>query len=146
MRGSLVRFVYVSRNIMEGDYEHLSQQIEQILDNSRSNNSQAGITGALMFNSGLFAQVLEGPAEAVEQTFERIQCDQRHADISLVLSEPVSERSFEQWSMAYIGTQAQIQLRPLDHATTPGFETKRLDGNFIHETLRTMLLEADKAA
>ncbi|MCJ2078787.1 BLUF domain-containing protein [Methylobacterium sp. E-016] len=35
-----------------------------------------------MFNAGAFAQVLEGPRRQVEETFERIQCDDRHGDVT----------------------------------------------------------------
>ena len=60
-----------------------------------------GVTGALLFNEDLFAQVLEGPLEAVEQIFEQIQRDQRHSDVTILESGPAVERDFPEWSMAF---------------------------------------------
>lgn len=143
MSEPLMRVVYVSHNTIQGDDDYLSQQIEQILDTARQLNEQAGITGALMFNRGLFAQVLEGPAAAVEETFERIQCDQRHAEVLMVACDPVSERSFDQWSMAYIGMQAEVPALLLEIASATGFDAERIDADAVQETLRTMLMESD---
>lgn len=145
MSEPLMRVVYVSHNTIKGDDEYLSQQIEDILDNARQLNQQAGITGALMFNRGLFAQVLEGPAAAIEETFERIQCDQRHAEVLMIACDPVTERSFDQWSMAYIGTQAEVPALLLEIASATGFDAERFDGDAVNDALRTMLLESDSA-
>ena len=145
MSDSLMRVVYVSQNTIQGDDDYLSQQIEQILDTARRLNEQADITGALMFNRGLFAQVLEGPAAAVEETFERIQCDQRHTEVLMVACDPMTERSFDQWSMAYIGMQAEVPALLLEIASETGFDTERIDGDAVNNALRTMLEDSDNA-
>ena len=80
----LQRLVYYSRNAIPGTSGELERHIEQILETSRRNNEAVGVTGALMFNNGCFAQILEGPREAVEKTFERIQRDPRHSDVVLL--------------------------------------------------------------
>lgn len=143
MSDALIRVVYVSQNTIQGNDEQVSAEIEHILDAARSLNAQSGITGALMFNRNLFAQVLEGPMDKVEETFERIQCDQRHSDVSLLACEPISERSFEQWSMAYIGSQAQVPGNLLNLADSTGFDSALIDGNMVHEALHALLIDAD---
>ena len=143
MNDALIRVVYVSQNTIQGNDEQVSAEIEHILDAARSLNAQSGITGALMFNRNLFAQVLEGPMDKVEETFERIQCDQRHSDVSLLACEPISERSFEQWSMAYIGSQAQVPGNLLNLADSTGFDSALIDGNMVHEALHALLIDAD---
>ncbi len=145
MSEPLMRVVYVSHNTIQGDDDYLSQQIEQILDTARQLNEQAGITGALMFNRGLFAQVLEGPAAAVEETFERIQCDPRHAEVLMVACDPVTARSFDQWSMAYVGMQADVPALLLEIASETGFDAERIDGDAINNALRTLLTDSDGA-
>ena len=45
--------------------------ITQILQTSRRKNKEQNVTGALLFDSGYFAQTLEGPRLAIERTFER---------------------------------------------------------------------------
>lgn len=143
MKDSLIKVVYVSRNTIQGDDEELSREIDQILNTARSLNQQAGITGALLFNRGLFAQVLEGPMAAVEETFESIQCDQRHADIAMLACEPISERSFDKWSMAYIGNPRSIPPMLLELAAGTGFDPNLIDGDAVHEALRRMLMEKE---
>ncbi|ASJ70775.1 BLUF domain-containing protein [Granulosicoccus antarcticus] len=143
MKDSLVRVVYVSRNTITGDDEHISREVVKILDSARASNASSGVTGALMFNRGLFAQVLEGPPDRVEQTFERIQCDERHAEVSLLAYDVITERSFNQWSMAYLGAKSGRPAKLLDLAQDTGFDPKRLDGNEVHAALQAMLLEAD---
>ena len=76
MTENLHRLVYYSRNCLEGTPEEISAGIRHILETSRTNNRRAAVTGALMFNRTYFAQVLEGPRDAVEATFERIQQDE----------------------------------------------------------------------
>ncbi|MGQ7847306.1 BLUF domain-containing protein [Granulosicoccus sp. 3-233] len=142
MNEPLLRVVYVSHNAITGDDAFLTQQIEHILQVARQNNRRVGITGALMFNRGLFAQVLEGPAAAVEETFERIQCDQRHAEVLLLACDPVHKTSFEQWSMAYVGEQAEVPPVLLEIASTTGFDAERIDADAVHDAIRTMLSDA----
>jgi hypothetical protein len=97
------RLVYYSENRISGPPAEINAQIEQILSASRRNNEKVGVTGALMFSEGFFGQVLEGPAAAVEATFERIQRDTRHGDVSLLEFRPIEDRSFDKWSMAFVG-------------------------------------------
>jgi hypothetical protein len=88
MTADLHRLVYYSRNRIGGGSDSLSDAIGTILETSRSNNARADVTGALMFNAGCFAQVLEGPRVALENVFERIQQDDRHGDVSLLAFSP----------------------------------------------------------
>lgn len=106
----LYRVVYCSRNRIPGDAGTLAAEITAILAVSRENNARAGITGGLLFSTGCFAQVLEGLPEAVEATFERIQCDDRHNDVILLEAGPITERVFPDWSMAFTGGDAEASL------------------------------------
>ena len=99
----LYRLSYYSRNNIDGAATTDAKQIEQILEAARRNNEQIGVTGALMFTDGFFAQVLEGERAAVERTFDRIQLDDRHGQVTLLGFEPVAERRFGEWSMAFVG-------------------------------------------
>ena len=101
---ALHRLVYCSRNAIADAHADVAREVEQILAASRRNNPRDGITGALLYSEGCFAQVLEGPLAAVERTFERIQCDFRHADVIVLEVGPAEARMFGDWSMAYGGT------------------------------------------
>ncbi len=75
--------------------------LSSILASARRNNRRAGITGLLMFNGKRFLQVLEGPADAVEHTFERIRRDPRHRAQVVLTRKQVQQREFGEWSMAF---------------------------------------------
>ena len=102
----LHRVLYCSRNLIPGTPEAVAADIRRILAASRRNNARDGITGGLLFSEGCFAQVLEGPLDAIEGTFERIQCDERHSDVTVLQSGPIAARDFPDWSMAFAGPDA----------------------------------------
>ena len=99
----LQRLVYVSRTNGSQDPKALSREIDQILAVSRRNNSRCGVTGALIFNTNFFGQILEGAGPDVDRTFERIQSDARHRDVALLSYGPVDQRLFPDWSMGFVG-------------------------------------------
>lgn len=76
--------------------------LREILSKSVNNNMRDNIGGALLFNSGLFLQVLEGSRAALNVTFRRIGADDRHERVDLIGLEPVKDRMFSAWSMALI--------------------------------------------
>ena len=102
----LHRVLYCSRNLIPGTSETVAADIRSILAVSRRNNARDCITGGLLFSKGCFAQVLEGPLHAVEGAFERIQCDERHSDVTVLQSGPIATRDFPDWSMAFAGPDA----------------------------------------
>ena len=71
----LYRLVYFSRNRINGGPSQIAAEVQSILAASQRNNPPLELTGALIFNAGVFAQVLEGPRSSVEATFEKIQQD-----------------------------------------------------------------------
>lgn len=119
---NLTRLIYISTNIIPN--KSFDQEIKNILEVARIYNKKNHITGALLFNSGHFAQVLEGSENIVEELFERIQADSRHSDCVVLCCKSTTTRSFDQWSMAYEGsyTIAQSQFGNLmqDNETTKG--------------------------
>lgn len=139
------RLVYYSRNrLPEADLG--AGVVDEILAVSRRNNDAAGVTGALMFNAGCFAQVLEGPQSAVEATFERIQQDERHGDVMLLACGPVKGRAFEGWSMGYVGASASARAHFSDMAGASGFDPARLTGERLFETLHALALAEEPLA
>jgi hypothetical protein len=145
MPDPVYRLVYYSRNHIKGGDAALSEHVEEILARSRENNMRDGITGALLFNSGCFAQVLEGPLPKLEATFERIQQDERHGDVSLLALDPIESRTFPNWAMGYVGSSSgQAALFSLIGEDT-GFDPARLDGDQIHSLLKDLTL-AEEAA
>ena len=81
----------------------LSQRdLDLLLEESRSNNQKSGVTGILLYHDGNFMQILEGPKDKVEETFQRIGHDPRHKGVIRLLSRTFSKRSFSSWTMGYV--------------------------------------------
>ena len=103
METDLHTLAYFSRSALarQGD---TAPEIERILHVARRNNDDQGITGALLYSDGCFAQVLEGPLAAVEAIFEKIELDARHRDVAILHFKPIEKRCFGEWSMAFAGS------------------------------------------
>lgn len=144
MTETLSRLVYYSRNRITGGADELAAGIRSILATSRANNAKVQVTGALMFNAGCFAQVLEGPQDGVESVFERIQQDERHGDVSLLAFEPVEARAFEAWSMGFVGASVMDAARYGGLAQESGFDPAHMTGEALFETLHRLALEEER--
>lgn len=102
---NIVRLIYASR--LKKKLDHAA--VKKIADVSRRNNKKLGVTGALCSSPRGFLQILEGPPEAVNELYNRIVRDPRHADVSLLEYVKVPFREFENWSMAYVRTDEIAQ-------------------------------------
>ncbi len=139
----LYRLVYLSNNDIVGEDAAVKREIEHILSTARRNNERVGVTGALMFNAGCFAQVLEGAHDAIQGVFERIQCDPRHSRVVVLSFEPAEVRGFADWSMAYVGTDRDALAEFSHIARESGHDGDALAGERLLDLLREHLLEAE---
>ena len=78
-----------------------SEQLKELLEQSRKKNSMKNITGALFYNDGNFLQIIEGEKKLILQLFETIKKDERHKDVIVLFEEEIETREFRKWSMAY---------------------------------------------
>lgn len=93
----IYQLIYLSRAV-----ESVSEkEVNDILSVARKYNPNAGVTGILMFRSGLFFQLLEGEKEAVEALYTKIEKDPRHAHMIRLFGGYNQKRIFEDWSMGY---------------------------------------------
>ena len=92
----LYNVVYCSRASADVD----DAAVARIIDTSRRHNRERGITGLLVFGSGIFFQWLEGPREQVTQLMALLKTDSRHREVvPLSESEELRERLFSDWDM-----------------------------------------------
>jgi len=143
MTKGIYRLVYYSRNRVAGSPETMATTIQAILVAARRNNPGVGVTGALMFNAGCFAQVLEGPKAGVENTFERIQQDDRHGDVSVLSFGPVANRSFDRWSMGFVGESVADAEQYRDIADQSAYDPSRMTGDAVFATLHRLMHEEE---
>jgi len=77
------------------------EEISYLLNRARERNIKYGITGVLLYIGGNFMQYIEGPKDNLEIIFNIIQVDDKHTGLILVSREPIENRQFGDWSMAY---------------------------------------------
>lgn len=82
-------------------------ELGQLLTVARYNNARFGITGMLLYSEGSFFQVLEGEEDALERLLAIISRDERHAQLTVILREPIARRSFGDWTMGYASVTPQ---------------------------------------
>jgi hypothetical protein len=107
--GELWHLVYVSA--AAPDFE--MSDLEQILRVARARNADDGISGILLFEGASFLQVLEGPLERTDELLEDVRKDRRHSRTALLVREPITQRSFADWTMGH----ARVALGELADAT-----------------------------
>jgi hypothetical protein len=92
----LYHFVYCSRAAEGVD----DAEVSRIVETAQRNNFAHGITGVLVFGSGVFFQWIEGPAAKIQNLIAILHRDKRHYDIvSLSQSEEERERLYPSWDM-----------------------------------------------
>jgi hypothetical protein len=122
----LQRLIYASRwtDPVRPDIEDV---VSDILARSSRNNRAANVTGLLVFHRGWFLQVLEGPLEVVDDTFDRIRRDERHTDIRTVADLPIAARAFGEWSMAAERLDDGMARHLTEFAIDDSFDPATLD-------------------
>jgi hypothetical protein len=77
--------------------------VDRIIATARRANAEHGITGMLVFGSGIFFQWLEGPRDNVLALMALLRADPRHTDVvQLSEVEEVRERLFPDWAMELV--------------------------------------------
>lgn len=87
-----------------------SEELAELLAKARENNTQNGVSGLLVYHQGSFLQILEGPAQAVEDTLDIIASDPRHTNVQVLLRDHVDEPEYEEWSMGFVDPTGAAQV------------------------------------
>lgn len=93
-------FVYCSRAADGVD----DVEVGRIIELSQRRNAAREITGVLVFGSGVFFQLIEGPHAQVENLITSLHGDPRHYDIvTLDKRMEKRERLYPNWEMERVG-------------------------------------------
>jgi Sensors of blue-light using FAD len=76
-------------------------ELLDLLEKGRRRNAKIGITGLLLYKDGNMMHALEGEEETVRALYKKICRDRRHRRIIPLIQEPIRERQFPDWSMAF---------------------------------------------
>jgi hypothetical protein len=93
------------------------RELDRIVSVARERNARLGVTGTLVYTRSSFAQILEGPDDAVDAIMAKIARDPRHDKVTVVDVQRPSERIFGGWSLAYAGGSRYVDkhIAPLIH-------------------------------
>lgn len=145
MASEYLRLIYFSEapQITEDD-------LQSILAASDRNNPDLEITGLLLYGADNFVQVLEGPDQNLRDLMKIIDVDDRHSALEIIMEEPMGERLFSEWNMAYMTVSDENA-----QAISGSFNTETAEdlmnvlktpdgyvGGFILSTFKTMLGDA----
>ena len=115
----LCRAIYISQAVGNAGSNLLS--VAEILGVSERNNRRDRLTGVLLSHDGWFLQALEGSRTDIERLLTRLHKDPRHKNIRTLGFDPITERSFSDWSMGQILVTPSIaplvSRQPLDALT-----------------------------
>lgn len=116
----LTQLIYVSTAEIELDHAALSD----ILSSCVRHNQQNQITGMLVYWRGNFMQVLEGSADAVDETYQRICKDTRHHGLILLERSEIEAREFSAWHMGFrrLGDDEAAEAIGFADFFKPGFD------------------------
>ena len=91
---ALTQLIYASR-----PFGIDTSTLSNILLDARRCNGRDDITGALIARGDLYLQLLEGPKDNVEACFDRIRNDDRHVDVTRLMTRTIKNRLFPEWTM-----------------------------------------------
>lgn len=94
---STISLAYVSSAI----HPMTNDALRDLLSSARKKNKGFDITGMLLYRDSFFIQVLEGEPEYVTIVYNRIKQDPRHNNVTLIYSESITDRAFDEWSMGF---------------------------------------------
>lgn len=77
-------------------------------------NSKNQISGILLFNQGIFLQVLEGDSSVLKRLFKNIRNDTRHRNILTVLEQRIEERIFAEYKAGFSILKSKTDLQNLN--------------------------------
>jgi len=92
----LLQIVYISSLAIDDE-----SVLKDILAECTRNNPRRGLSGMLLYSAKQFIQVLEGPENAVLETYQKVHLDTRHTQLVELMHEPIEQRQFGDWSMGF---------------------------------------------
>ncbi|WP_299210841.1 BLUF domain-containing protein [uncultured Aquimarina sp.] len=79
-----------------------SEEIEELLIDTMTNNNKIGIGGILIYSNDTFFQIIEGYTKDIDRLFAKIELDKRHFNVFKIFDRKVSIKKFERFSFSYI--------------------------------------------
>ena len=76
-------------------------ELDQILEKSRTRNRERGLSGCLHYENSVFFQWLEGPPSELYPLLNKLQNDGRHINFTVLDQGTLEHRLFQKWQMRF---------------------------------------------
>lgn len=117
-----------------------ARELNEIMRASRMRNRAEGVSSLLIYNDGSYAQLMEGPKQAVLNVFERIKKDKRHTGAAIIFQEETDTRITEGWDMQLLPVSKIAADDDYDFMTLAAFHASpQYEAAMAHPALRGFL-------
>ena len=110
----LYSFVYTS----SATIRFTTLELEVLLGEARESNRSHQVTGMLLYCDGNFFQALEGTQPALDAVLARIRASRRHGGLLTLFHDPIAQREFGDWDMAFRQME-RAEFQRLNIGSTP---------------------------
>ena len=128
----LIRIIYISSAVGP----QTTTMTHAILKSAQAWNRANDITGVLCQGQGVFLQALEGERSTVTQLYSRIYADQRHTNVEMLHCESITQRRYENWSMAHVSLS---DIDPEAKIEWPEFDPYSITGLLVMARIDDLL-------
>lgn len=94
-------------------------ELEAIFSSANDLNAKNDITSMLLYRDGNFMQAIEGPEEAVRETYRRIVNDKRHQGVITLVAEHIAQSEFSEWRMGFENLDTSSRALKAQHEFEP---------------------------
>ena len=91
------RVIYCS----QAAFDMSPDELTGLLTVARRHNTEAKLSGMLLYCGQSFLQLLEGDSAALDPTYARILADDRHRNVRLLSDTETATRMFPDWTMGF---------------------------------------------
>jgi hypothetical protein len=134
----LIRLTYASRS--NGALG--AADVKDIVRSSQRNNTQLGITGALLLCDGVFLQCLEGDHRAVNTLYHRILLDSRHREPAILQFDEIDARLHAGWAMGLVPITDANRALILKYSPAAGFDPYEMRPRSLQLMFEELLAQA----
>lgn len=101
----LIEISYISQATQDMGILSLMNLLEDVIYINKSKE----VTGILLYDFGIFGQILEGARKNLEYVWPKICKDIRHKNIQVLEVNPLKDRNYPNWTMNFYGAD-QINM------------------------------------
>jgi hypothetical protein len=143
----IVRLVYASRatfkpfgnvNSKDGEVAKIDENIANILEVSRKENSIYQVVGVLFYGQGYFFQCLEGTQDSIDRLYAKLLKDSRHSDLKILSRHTIDKLGFSGWEMKFATIDQKIRAFLKSH-NMARFDPYKFDSDMTNTLVELLL-------